>query len=137
MAYISDIKLWESEFDKTVSKKDKVQEIKINQIKLEVKDTNKKDEKITTNSEADEYVDVINKGYLDKKLLKINGHISLLEKSYNEFLLNYNKQSVEEIFIQRAVKTIIQFLYDKSLFHAFLNADIVLKGFLLQDLDLI
>ena len=137
MAYISYIKLWENEFDKTVSNKDKVQEIKINQVKLEVKDTYKKDEKLTTNSEADEYVDVINKGYLDKKFLKINGHISLLEKSYNEVLLNYNKQSVEEIFIQRAVKTTIQFLYDKSLFYAFTNADIVLKDFLLQDLDLI
>ena len=36
----------------------------------------KKDEKTTTNFEAVENEDVINKGYLDEKLLKINGQIS-------------------------------------------------------------
>ena len=41
--------------------------------------------------------DVINKGYLDKKLLKTNGHLSLSEKDYNELKLQYNKQSVGEI----------------------------------------
>ena len=39
MAHISYNKLWESEFNKIVSKKDKVQDIKINQLKLEVHDT--------------------------------------------------------------------------------------------------
>ena len=39
MAYISYNKLWESEFDNTVSKKDKVQKINNNQLKLEVHDT--------------------------------------------------------------------------------------------------
>ena len=43
-------------------------------------DTYKKDEKITTNFEAVDDSDVINKGYLDSKLLKIDGHISKLEK---------------------------------------------------------
>ena len=73
MAYISYIKFWESEFDKTVSKKDKVQDMNINQLKLEVHDTYEKDEKITTSftPSDDEYV--INKAYLDEKLLKI-GH---------------------------------------------------------------
>ena len=45
MAYNSYHKLLESEFDKIVSKKDKVQDMNINQLKLEVHDTYKKDEK--------------------------------------------------------------------------------------------
>ena len=48
MAYISYHKLWESEFDGIVSKRDKLQDLNINQFKLEVHDTYKKDEKITT-----------------------------------------------------------------------------------------
>ena len=45
MAYISYNKLWESEFDGIVSKRDQLQDLNINQIKLEVHDTYKKDEK--------------------------------------------------------------------------------------------
>ena len=75
----------------------------INQLKLDVHDTYKKDEKITTDFEPADDSDVINKAYLDENLLKMNGHLSLIEKDYNEFLLNYNKQSVEENLIQRAV----------------------------------
>ena len=44
MAYISYNKLWESEFDGIVSKRDKLQDLNINQFKLEVHDTYKKDE---------------------------------------------------------------------------------------------
>ena len=69
MAYISYNRLWESEFDGIVSKRDKLQDSNINQIKLEVHDTYKKDEKITTNFELVDNNDVINKGFLDKKLL--------------------------------------------------------------------
>ena len=119
MAYISYNKLWESEFDGIVSKRDKLQDANINQLKLEVYDTYKKDEKLTTNFEPVDNEDVINKGYLDKKLFNINGHLSNLEKDFNEFKLQYNKQSVEEILIQRAVKTTIQILYDKGLFDNF------------------
>ena len=108
MAYISYNKLWESEFDGIVSKRDKLQDLNINQLKLEVHDTYKKDEKITTNFEAVDDSDVVNKSYLDSKLLKINGHLSKFEKNYNEFKLQYNKQSVGEMLIQRAVKTTIQ-----------------------------
>ena len=72
----------------------------------------KKDEKITTNFEHSNNEDVINKGYFDEKLLNKNGHSSKLEKDFNEFKEQYNKQSVEEILIQRAVKTTIQILYD-------------------------
>ena len=130
MAYISYNKLWESEFDGIVSKRDKLQDSNINQLKLEVHDTYKKDEKITTNFEPINDEDVINKGYLDEKLLKLNGHLSKLEKDYNEFKLQYNKQSAEEILVQRAVKTTLQILYDKGLFDNYANADKVLGDFL-------
>ena len=130
MAYISYNKLWESKFDGIVSKRDKLQDSNINQLKLEVHDTYKKDEKITTNFKPIDNADVINKGYLDEKLKKIDGHISYIEKDYNEFKLQYNKQSVEEILIQRAVKTTIQILYDKGLFDNYANADKVLEDFL-------
>ena len=130
MAYISYNKLWESEFDGIVSKRDKLQDSNINQLKLEVHDTYKKDEKITTNFEPIDDSDVINKGYLDSKLLKIDGHLSKLEKDFNEFKLQYNKQNVESVLIQRAVKTTIQILYDKGLFDNYANADKVLEDFL-------
>ena len=129
MAYISYNKLWELEFDGIVSKRDKLQDLNINQLKLEVHDTYKKDEKITTNFEAVNGEDVINKRFLDEKLKKIDGHISYIEKDYNEFKKQYNKQSVEEVLIQRAVKTTIQILYDKGLFDNFQNAQEVLKDF--------
>ena len=90
----------------------------------------KKKEKITKNYEAVDDKDVINKGYLDSKLLKIDGHLSKLEKDYNEFILQNNKQNLEYLLIQRAVKTTIQILYDMGLFDNFQNAEEVLKEFL-------
>ena len=117
MAYISYNNLWESEFDGIVSKRDKLQDANISHLKLEVHDTYKKDETITTNFEAVNDVDVINKAYLDNKLKKIDGRIAYIEKDYNEF----KKQSVEDILIQRAVKTTIQILYDKGLFDYFIR----------------
>ena len=130
MAYKSYNKLWESEFDGIVSKRDKLQDLNINHLKLEVHDAFKKDEKITTNFEPVDNEDVINKGYLDSKLLKINSHLSKLEKDFNEFKLQYDKQNVEDILIQRAVKTTIQILYDRSFFDNYANADKVLEDFL-------
>ena len=76
MAYISYNKLWESEFKGIVSKRDKIQDLNINHLKLKEHDTYKKGEKITTNFEANDDKDVINKAYLDEKLKKIVGHIS-------------------------------------------------------------
>ena len=130
MAYISYNKLWETEFDGFVSKRDKLQDLNIHQLKLEVHDTYKKDEKLTTNFEPNDNEDVINKGYLDSKLLKIDGHLSKLEKDYNEFKIQYNKQNVEEILVQRAIKTTIEILFDKGLFDHYTNADKVLEDFL-------
>ena len=63
-------------------------------------------------------------------MIKVNGHLPKLEKDYNEYKLHYNKQNVEDILIQRAVKTTIQILYDKGLFDNFQNADKVLEDFL-------
>ena len=130
MAYISYTKLWESDIDGIVSKRDKLQDLYINNLKLEVHDAYKKDEKLTTNFEPVDGSDVINRGYLDEKLLKVDGHISKLEKDYNEFKLQNNKQNLEDILIQRAVKTTIQILYDRGLFDNFQNAEEVLKDFL-------
>ena len=42
MAYISYKKPWQSEVDNIVSKRDKLQDLNINQLKLEVHDTHKK-----------------------------------------------------------------------------------------------
>ena len=130
MAYISYNKLWESEFDGILSKRDRIQDANVSQLKLGVHDTYKKDEKITTNFKTVDNEEVINKANLDSKLFKIDGHLSKLGKEYNEFKQQYNKQSVEEILIQRAVKTTIQILYDKGLFDNFQNADKVLEDFL-------
>ena len=120
----------ESEVDKIVSKRDKLQDLNINLLKLEIHDTYKKDEKITTNLEAVNDEDVIIKTYLDEKTLKINGQLSLLERDYNEFKLQYNKQSVEEVLFQRVLKTTTQILHDNGLFDNYANADKVLEDFL-------
>ena len=53
-----------------------------------------------------------------------------MEKDYNEFKLEYDKQNFEDILIQRAVETTIQILYDKGLFDNYANADKVLEDFL-------
>ena len=54
-----------------------------------------------------------------------------MENDYMEFKLQYNKQTVDEILIQKAVKTTIQILYDKGSFDNFQIADKILKDFLL------
>ena len=50
------------------------------QLKHELHDNYKKDEKITTNFEAGNDEAVINKTYQDEKVSKIDGHSSFLEK---------------------------------------------------------
>ena len=90
---------WGSEFDNIVSKRDILHDAKINQLKLEVLDSSKKDEKITTNFQPVDGGDAMNKAYLDEKLSEIYGRLSFIEKDYSDFKLHYNKQSVEEILI--------------------------------------
>ena len=70
MVYISYNKLWESEFVNIVSKGDNLQDLLINQVKLEVQDPYKKVEKITTEFEPINIEDVINKSCLDEKSSK-------------------------------------------------------------------
>ena len=134
MAYINQNKLLESEFDIIVSIKDQVEDKNNNQSKLKVHDTYGKDEKISTNFQPIDDLDVINKDYLDENFLKLVGQLSILQKNYNEFKTLNNKQSIEEVLIQKALITTKQTLYDKSLFDNFPNADSVVRDFcMLQD----
>ena len=65
MASISYNVLSENGLDNIVSKKDNMQDINLNQIKLEVHDTYKKKKKTIFEAVYDEYV--TNKAYLTKK----------------------------------------------------------------------
>ena len=65
-AYKSYNKLWESEFDNIVSKRNKLQDLKFNKLKFEVHDTYRKDEKLTTNFEAFNEEVVVKKGFPDE-----------------------------------------------------------------------
>ena len=123
MAYTSYNKLWKNEFDNIVSKRDRLQDLNINQSKLDIHDTYEKDEKYKTNFEPTDSLDFEDKSYFDEKLKNIDGYISYIENDYSEFKLQYNKQSVEEVLVQKAVKTTIQKLYDKGLLDAFPIAD--------------
>ena len=49
---------------------------------------------------------------------------------YNEFKFQYNKQSVEDILKQRALKTTLQKLYDKGSFKNYASAHEILEDFL-------
>ena len=87
MAHITYNKLGKSDFDNIVPKKDKVQDIKNNQLKLEVFDIYEKDEKTTTNFEAVNDEDVSNKSILDESLSKIEALFSKTETEDNELKL--------------------------------------------------
>ena len=113
-ACISYDKSWRSELYNNVSAKDRVQDKNFVQLKLKVNETYKKDEKIVTNFEHTDDTDLINKAYLDEKLSKIRCRISYIEKDYTGFKVPSNKQSVEEVLIERTVKKAIYVLYDKE-----------------------
>ena len=130
MAYISYKKSWESKFDQSVCRRNKLQDLNNNHLKFQVNESYKKDEKRTTKFESIINEDVLRKAYLDEKLSKRNDHLTLLEKDYNKFKLQYNKQSVEDVLVQRAVKKTIQILFDKGLFDKYANADTILEDIL-------
>ena len=69
MAYISYIELWESDFDNIVSERDKLQDLTVNQLKLEAH-YDKKDGKVTTHCEASNPENVLNKACLDENFQK-------------------------------------------------------------------
>ena len=96
MACISYNKAWEWEFDNIVAEKHKMQGLNVNEVKLKVRDIFKKVEKVKTNFESFDDKDMMNKSKRKIKK-KTEGHLSILEKDYNEFILQYNKQSVEEL----------------------------------------
>ena len=73
-----------------------------------------KDQKTKLTHSKDE--DVLNKAYLDKKLTKIECHLSISEIEYNENKVLLNNQSVEEVLIRRAVERLFEYFYDESLF---------------------
>ena len=89
-------------------------------------DTFKLDEKITKKSDPGNDEDIANKGYEDREFSRVEGHRSYIAKSYNEFELRSNKSS-EEVFIERAVKTTFQILFDERFFDNYDEADEVLK----------
>ena len=89
--YIRYNKIRENEFDDIVSRKDKVKDLNLNQLKLEVGATYKKDEKITTHSEPTHNSDVLNKAYIDKTLSEKEVQISYIEKDFKEFILHNSK----------------------------------------------
>ena len=64
-----------------------MQDLNNNQLKLEVHDTYKKHEKITTKFEPTDDSDVVTKAYLDEKLKQIDGHITYFGIDYDEFKL--------------------------------------------------
>ena len=70
MAYISHENLWESEFDNNVSKMDELQDMNNNESKLEVHDTDNKDENLSTDFEPIKNEDIINTAYLDEIFFK-------------------------------------------------------------------
>ena len=126
MAYISNIKLWESEWDNIVSKK---QNINIKQLKKEVNDSYQKDGK-KTNFERVNNGDVY-QSLIRRKVIKNRcSHINIWKNSF-EFEIRSDKQSIEDVLIQGAVKTIIKLFFDKGLFDSFPNADGVSNDFLL------
>ena len=61
MAYISYNNLWESEFDNIVSKRDKLQDLNIDKLKLQAQATYEKAEKNTTEFEPTDDTDVLSK----------------------------------------------------------------------------
>ena len=103
-------KLGRSEFYNNFSAKDRVQDINLNQLKLKVNESYKKDENLKTNFEPSNIENVISKTCLDTNLSKMEGQISNIEEDYTEFKLHHNKQSVEDNLFDKTVKTNIQIL---------------------------
>ena len=115
MAHVSYDNLWRNEFYIKVSAKNRVQYRNTNHLKIKLNDLYRRGGKITTNSKASNDEIVINKAYLKTKLSKTEAQISNIQKYYKELKLFSNKLSVEEVLIERAVKTTIQTLLDKGL----------------------
>ena len=73
--------MWRTHFDNNVSAESSVQDVNV---KLKVNDTCKKNENLTTKFETSHHEDVLNKVFQDTKLSKLEDHLSMNEKNYNE-----------------------------------------------------
>ena len=113
MAYFSYEKVWRSEYNNNVSAKDRVQDKNLEQLKLKVNDSFKKDEKITINFRAISDEDIICKKNLYTKLSVVKGHLLYLKKIYTYY--RYHEICNGEFLIEKTVITTIQTLYDKGL----------------------
>ena len=82
-----------------------MQYIYLDYSKLKVNKTYENDETITKSFETSDVLDERNKTYIGEKLIEVFGHMSLVEHNYHEVYLSNKKHSVEEILIERAVKT--------------------------------
>ena len=79
MAFFSYDKLWTSEFYSNVSAKDRTQDINLNR---KVNDIYRKDEKITKKFCSIQFRRCGKQFFFDKKLSKVESHISYIEKIY-------------------------------------------------------
>ena len=61
--------------------------------------------KVTTSFKPSNNEDVINKTFLDESFTKIEARISYIGKDHQELILHNNKQSVEEVLVQKSLKT--------------------------------
>ena len=77
LAYLCYDKVWRRDFVNIFSAEDEMKDINFNQLKLKVKQTYKKKEKITTYCEPSNDGANVNKTYLDTYLKKIGDHITL------------------------------------------------------------
>ena len=107
MTHIGYGNICRTEFYTIVSGKDTLENKNLNQLKLKVDDTHKKDEKITTNFETSKDKDDINKTFTDTTLSKTEGHISFKEKNYKEYKV-CNAQNSERFFDRKSCE------YDSS-----------------------
>ena len=61
--------------------------------------------------------------------------MSVMEKDYNEFKLHSNKQSVEDILIERAETSTIQIVCENISIDNYDNAEYVLEGNLFTEVE--
>ena len=92
MAYKSFDELWRFENYENVSAEDKTQYTNLNQSKLKVNGTFKKDEKTTMSFEPHNNEDVKSKAHLQTKFFKVRGHILFIEKKLISLHLHNDKK---------------------------------------------
>ena len=70
-------------------------------------------------------MDVINKGYLGTKIAETKGHISFLEKTYEQI----QREKKNDKLIGNALKATMQVLYDEKFYDDLENPDEALRFF--------